>query len=80
MGSNSLITSVAFAQKELNRILEQQARWMRSPAYQRMLAEQRARWKARPWYERALIRTSAKVQQGRIWLGEKIAGRSFDDE
>jgi hypothetical protein len=52
---------------------------MDSPMYKASLARSRAAWAAKPWYEKVRIRASVKARNARIWLGEKIAGRCFDD-
>jgi hypothetical protein len=52
---------------------------MDSPWYKASQIARRAEWDAKPWYEKARIRASVRLRNARIWLGEKIAGRSFDD-
>jgi hypothetical protein len=66
-------------QEELGRAMERHRRWLEHPVYKAYREKRDREWKAKPWYERAWIRTSAKVGQWRVRIGEIIAGCSFDD-
>jgi hypothetical protein len=79
MTDNKLLT-VGWAQRELNRMVQQHIEYMASKPHQDYLATLWAEWAARPWHERARITARNWIHYKRIRLGEIIAGREFSDD
>lgn len=76
--SDKLLSTELIA-AEMKRYFERQLAWFNSPGMKAERERWEREWKAKPWWERAWIRTKSKIRQGRIRLGEIVAGQSFDD-